>query len=83
MVFWSVVFILISAVLMLGFIYEFPQSVYQYFPITTLLGSLGLLYRTLYKTRLAEKERYRLEIDKLKRDLDEYEKKVVGRNQQD
>ncbi len=77
MIFWSIVFLLISLVLMLGNFFNFPPSMYQYFPLTTLLGSLGLLYRTLYKMRKAEKENYRLKINKLKSELDEYKKRII------
>ncbi|MFP4460078.1 MAG: hypothetical protein ACLFSQ_10885 [Candidatus Zixiibacteriota bacterium] len=68
---------------MLGNFFDFPDTVYQFFPIVTLLGSLGLLYRILYKTRQAEKERYRLKIDKLQQELEEYKKNVVNRKSED
>ncbi len=77
MLFWSIIFVLISLVLMLGNFFNFPQSVYQFFPLTTLLGSLGLLYRVLYKMRQAEKENYRLKINKLKGELDDYKKRII------
>jgi hypothetical protein len=78
MVFWSLVFVLFSCVLLLGNFFYFPQTAYQLFPIVTLLGSLGLLYRTLYKMRLAEEEHYRLEIFRLKNELDDYKKNILS-----
>ena len=62
---------------MLGNFYEFPNSIYQLFPITTLLGSLGLLYRILYKMRAAEKESYKLKINVLKTELDDYKRRII------
>ena len=77
MVFWSFVFIIISFVLILGNHLNFPVETYQYFPIVTLLGALGLLYRTLYMMKKAEKENYVQEISQLKNELDNYRRRIV------
>jgi hypothetical protein len=77
MVMWSVIFVLISSVLLLGFFYKFPIEFYMSYPVATLLAALGLLYRTLHKIRSGEKEKYRIEINRLRNELDEYKKKIV------
>ena len=79
MVFWSVIFVFVSIVMILGNfpVFAFPATAYQIFPLLTLLGSLGLLYRTLYKIRSAEKENYRLEIYRLKSELEDYKRRII------
>jgi len=77
MLFWTLVFVLVSLGLLLGNFFQIPREVYHVFPLITLLGSLGLLYRTLYKIRNAEKENYRHQISKLKDEINDYKKKIV------
>jgi len=80
MIFWSVVFIVISLLMLFGNFYNIPFEAYQIFPLTTLLGSLGLLYRTLTKIKTAEKEKYKNEINNLSNQLENYKTKITNSN---
>ena len=77
MVFWSLVFTVISFILIIGNFFNFPIITYQYFPIITLLGALGLLYRTLTMIKKAEKEQYIYEIEQLRDELDNYRRRII------
>jgi len=79
MVFWAVVFILISFVLLMGNFYTFPSIAYQLFPLAVLLGALGILYSryTAQEKEASKYSHYYDELTRLQEELEETKRKVV------
>lgn len=71
MLMWTLVLVLVSLVLMLGNFLHFPDNFLQLLPIITLLSSLGILYRMLYKSRLGTRERFTEKITRLEKEVED------------
>lgn len=76
MLLWSVVLVVISLVLMLGNFMHFPENIFQVLPLVTLLASLGILYRILYKSRQGTRERFTEKIARLEKEVEDLRKQL-------
>ncbi|MBN2543820.1 hypothetical protein JXI42_13250 [bacterium] len=71
MIIWALVLVIINYILLLGILWQFPNELYYWNTLVSMLIALGMFYRIRTKTKEGLLEKYQIKLDQVTKELED------------